>query len=164
MTAARRDCARHYGVQVSQEPDKHHAPIDEGGGPDPHHHDARDFEEHAQAHDKDMKDARETLDRVRREMPFRKALWGYRLYYIGVFASAGSLLVNCFDSGNSPMVVVPIALPLGVVGYIYGYIQLRTELLAYMADASPRIWHSRRDRKNLWQSAIFRDAFMGRLR
>ena len=115
------------------------------------------------SYEDDIKDAKRTLERVRRERPYHRALWGFRLYYIGVLSSMGSLLVSCFGNSDAPMVVVPIALPLGVAGYIFGYLQLRVELRDYMAATTSKVWHARRDRKNLWQAAIFRDAFMGRV-
>lgn len=123
-----------------------------------------DGDEHAKSHEADIKDAKKVLSRVRREMPYRKALWGFRLYYIGVLSSVGVLLVSCFNASEAPTVIVPIVLPIGVVGYLYGYLQLRLELREFLAASTTRVWHSRRDRKNLWQTAIFRDSFMGRLR
>ncbi|MGH8791362.1 MAG: hypothetical protein ACRDXX_01780 [Stackebrandtia sp.] len=126
--------------------------------------DDRDDPSHRRAHQDDLADAKETLERVRREMPYRKALWGFRLHYIGLFSSLGSLLLSCVDESDGPMYVIPIALPLGIAGYVYGLMRVRDELRAYMAAANPEVWHSRRDRKNEWQSAVFRDAFMGRLR
>jgi hypothetical protein len=145
---------------VSSEPDEPRDG-DEPDGRDPHE---REFDAHVNEHNRDMNDARDTLEQVRRELPYRKALWGFRLYYIGILSSVGSLLVSCFDDSEAPMAVVPIGLPLGIAGYVYGYYQLRNQLRAYLAAASDQIWHSRRDRKNLWQTAIFRDSFMGRLR
>ncbi|MGH8880022.1 MAG: hypothetical protein ACRD0P_22165 [Stackebrandtia sp.] len=137
---------------------------DDNARPDHDHDDGQNHAEHRKAVDADLSNANETLERVRREMPFRKALWGYRLYYVGILSSVGSLLASCFGENNAPMVVIPVALPLGLLGYLYGNLQLRSEYRAYITAASPEVWHSRRDRKNLWQSAIFRDAFMGRLR
>lgn len=113
------------------------------------------------SYEDDMKDAKRTLERVRRESSYHRALWGFRLYYIGVLSSMGSLLVSCFGNSEAPMAVVPIALPLGVVGYLFGYLQLRVELRDYMEATTSKVWHARRDRKNLWQAAILRDAFMG---
>ncbi|HZE41767.1 MAG TPA: hypothetical protein VE172_23455 [Stackebrandtia sp.] len=130
-------------------------PPDDNGGDD---------NDHTDASRRDMLAARETLDRVRREMPFRKALWGFRLYYIGVLSSVGAALVTCFGGPDAAIVVIPVGLPLGVAGYLYGYLLLKSELRAFMADASSEVWHSRRDRKNVWQLSILRDSFMGRLR
>ncbi|HIW62729.1 MAG TPA: hypothetical protein H9881_09755 [Candidatus Stackebrandtia excrementipullorum] len=110
-----------------------------------------------------MRQAKETLERVRREMPFRRSLWGYRLYYIAMFSSLGTIIVGCFDALESAMLIVPIALPFALVGYLYGYMQNRKEYRAFLDAASPEVWHSRRDRKNQWQAAVLRDAFMGRL-
>ncbi|ADD43461.1 hypothetical protein Snas_3805 [Stackebrandtia nassauensis DSM 44728] len=151
--------ANDYGDHVSPDP------ADENNGrPEPDHDDEQALARHRAAVEADLSKANETLDRVRREMPYRKALWGYRLYYIGILSSVGSLIAGCVGENSAPMVVIPIALPLGILGYVYGYFQLRREYHAYMSAASAEVWHSRRDRKNLWQSSIFRDAFMGRLR
>ena len=160
MTACGVTGGHGYGVHVSQQPHEDH---DRDGRPDDDE-DADDLEEHFRAHERDLDDARRTLDRVRRGMPYRRALWGFRAYYIGVLASVGSLIVSCFDSAEAPMLVVPIGLPVGILGYAFGHFQVREELRDFLAAAEPTVWHSRRDRKNLWQSAVFRDSFMGRLR
>ena len=144
-----------------------HVPPEPTDDDDTHHDPDRDEQapaDHRRDVDADLSNANETLDRVRCEMPYRKALWGYRLYYIGILSSMGSLLAGCFGENNAPMAVIPVALPLGLLGYLYGNLKLRAEYRSFMRAASPDVWHSRRDRKNLWQAAIFRDAFMGRLR
>lgn len=140
------------------------SPDPNDGNQPPEPDDEQAHADHRAAVADDMSNANETLDRVRREMPYRKALWGYRLYYIGLLSSVGSLIAGCFGGNSAPMVVIPVALPLGILGYVYGNVQLRREYRAYMGEASTQVWHSRRDRKNLWQSCVFRDSFMGRLR
>lgn len=130
--------------------------------PEPGTHDEDD--EHRRAHRRDLEEARRELDALRRDLPFRRALWGYRLYYIGVFSAFGSLLLGCFDDFGSSMLVVPIGLVAGMIGNLYGYLQVRRPLTAYLSNATSQVWHARRDRKSLWQAAMFRDAFMGRLR
>ncbi|MFD0559191.1 hypothetical protein FB566_5154 [Stackebrandtia endophytica] len=120
-------------------------------------------EDHRQESQRDLTAAKETLDRVRREVPFRRALWGFRLYYIAMFSSLGTIIVGCFDGLDSAMLIVPIALPFALIGYLYGYMQNRNEYREFLAAASTKVWHARRDRKNQWQAAILRDAFMGRL-
>lgn len=153
--------SHHRAVPVSARTDTVSCVADDPQGPSDGDDD--EHEGHRRAYEKDMAAARETLERVRMEMPFRKALWGFRVYYIGVFSSIGSLLVSCFDGSQSPMLVIPVMLPPGVAGYVYGYLQLRDELRDFLAAASTEVWHARRDRKNLWQLAILRDSFMGRL-
>lgn len=115
-----------------------------------------------QARKTDVADAKETVDRVRREGRFHKALWGYRVYYTGLFSCLGSLIVAIFDGAGGPMAVVPVAFPVAIAGQVYGIMQLRAEFREYMAAANSEVPHSRRDRRNLWQSAILRDTFMGR--
>ncbi|WP_415648410.1 hypothetical protein [Stackebrandtia soli] len=131
--------------------------------PEPRRVEPDDPDEHRRRFEADIAAAKEVLDRVRMEMPFRKALWAYRLYYIGMLSCVGSLLVSCFDGSESPMVVVPVMLPLGVLGYLYGRFQLRHEFGPFLDGADPELWHARRDRKHMWQLAILRDSFMGRL-
>lgn len=96
-------------------------------------------------------------------MPFRRSLWGFRLYYTAMFSSLGTILVGCFDGLESALVVVPVALPFALAGYLYGYFQNRDEYRRFLEAATPDVWHARRDRKNQWQAAVLRDSFMGRL-
>ncbi|QSB03996.1 hypothetical protein [Natronoglycomyces albus] len=105
---------------------------------------------------------RHSLESVRASERYGKAIWGYRIYYTGMIAALGLLVVSC-ATANAPSSALAItALVVGLVGMAYGSAKLRADYRRYMEDVKVDDFAELRLRRAKWQQALIRDAFMGR--